>query len=41
VTYGSLSEGPRLNPDLMFDDVFKEMPQNLQRQRDQMRAERG
>jgi 2-oxoisovalerate dehydrogenase E1 component alpha subunit len=40
VTYGTLSDGPRLNPDLMFDDVFKEMPQNLQRQRAQMRAER-
>jgi 2-oxoisovalerate dehydrogenase E1 component alpha subunit len=41
VTYGTLSEGPRLNPDLMFEDVFKEMPAHLQRQRAQMRAEKG
>jgi 2-oxoisovalerate dehydrogenase E1 component alpha subunit len=41
VTYGTLNEGPRLNPDLMFEDVFKDMPQNLERQRAQMRAERG
>ena len=27
--------------DLMFEDVFKEMPQHLQRQRALMRAERG
>jgi 2-oxoisovalerate dehydrogenase E1 component alpha subunit len=40
VTYGTLNEGPRLNPDLMFEDVFKDMPQHLQRQRDQMRAEK-
>ncbi len=39
VTYGMLNEGPRLNPDLMFDDVFKELPPHLQRQREQMRAE--
>jgi hypothetical protein len=36
-----MSEGPKLNSDLMFEDVFKEMPQNLQRQRALMRAERG
>jgi hypothetical protein len=41
VTYGTLSEGPRLNADLMFEDVFKEMPLHLQRQRALMRAERG
>ena len=39
VTYGTLNEGPRLNPDLMFEDVFKDIPARLQRQRDQMRAE--
>jgi len=33
-----LNEGPRLNADLMFEDVFKEMPQNLARQRAAMRA---
>jgi 2-oxoisovalerate dehydrogenase E1 component alpha subunit len=40
-TFGTLSEGPRLNADLMFEDVFKEMPQNLKRQQALMRAERG
>ena len=40
VTYGTMSEGPKLDPDLMFEDVFKEMPQNLKRQRALMRAER-
>jgi 2-oxoisovalerate dehydrogenase E1 component alpha subunit len=39
--FGTLSEGPRLNADLMFEDVFKEMPQNLKRQQALMRAERG
>jgi 2-oxoisovalerate dehydrogenase E1 component alpha subunit len=39
--FGTLSEGPRLNADLMFEDVFKEMPQNLMRQQALMRAERG
>ncbi|HXC22846.1 MAG TPA: thiamine pyrophosphate-dependent enzyme [Steroidobacteraceae bacterium] len=40
-TFGTLSEGPRLNADLMFEDVFKEMPQNLKRQQALMRAERS
>ena len=40
VTYGTLNDGPRLDPDLMFEDVFKEMPVQLQRQRDRMRAEK-
>ena len=39
--HGTLTEGPRLDPDLMFEDVFKEMPQHLLRQREQLRAERG
>jgi 2-oxoisovalerate dehydrogenase E1 component alpha subunit len=41
VSFGTMSEGPKLNADLMFEDVFKDMPQNLLRQRDLMRAERG
>src|SRR5271166_1854720 len=41
VTYGTLNEGPRLDADLMFEDVFKEMPQHLKRQRALMRAERS
>jgi 2-oxoisovalerate dehydrogenase E1 component alpha subunit len=38
---GTMSEGPRLNADLMFEDVFKEMPENLKRQQALMRAERS
>lgn len=41
VAYGSLTEGPRLNSDLMFEDVFKEMPQNLLDQRAELRRERS
>ena len=40
VKFGTMSEAPRLDPDLMFEDVFKEMPQNLQRQQALMRLER-
>ena len=39
--YGTLTEGPRLNRDLMFQDVFKEMPAHLKRQRYQPQAELG
>jgi 2-oxoisovalerate dehydrogenase E1 component alpha subunit len=41
VQYGTLNEGPRLNRDLMFDDVFKELPAHLKKQREQLRAELG
>ena len=41
VTFGTMSEGPRLDADLMFEDVFKDMPQSLERQRAAMRVERG
>jgi 2-oxoisovalerate dehydrogenase E1 component alpha subunit len=40
-SFGTMTEGPKLNADLMFEDVFKEMPQHLERQRALMRAERG
>jgi 2-oxoisovalerate dehydrogenase E1 component alpha subunit len=40
VTFGTLSDGPKLDADLMFEDVFKDMPQHLERQRAAMRAER-
>ncbi|MFZ9059694.1 MAG: thiamine pyrophosphate-dependent enzyme [Steroidobacteraceae bacterium] len=40
VTYGTLNEAPRLDPHLMFEDVFKEMPEHLQRQDAELRAER-
>ena len=39
--YGTLTEGPRLDRDLMFEDVFKEMPRHLLEQREQMRREQG
>ena len=38
--YGTLTEGPRLDPDLMFEDVFKDMPRHLVEQREQLRRER-
>jgi len=38
VKHGTLTEGPRLDPGLMFDDVFKEMPPHLHRQEAEMRA---
>jgi 2-oxoisovalerate dehydrogenase E1 component alpha subunit len=41
VQYGALNEGPRLNRDLMFEDVFKEVPEHLRKQREQLRAEQG
>ncbi len=37
VTYGTLTEGPRLDPLSMFKDVFQEMPVHLQRQREELR----
>lgn len=40
VTHGTLTEAPRLDPHLMFEDVFKEMPEHLKRQDEQLRAER-
>jgi 2-oxoisovalerate dehydrogenase E1 component alpha subunit len=40
VKFGTMSEGPRLDADLMFEDVFKEIPPHLVRQRAQMRSER-
>lgn len=39
VKHGTLTEGPRLDPDLMFDDVFRELPENLKKQRAALRAE--
>jgi 2-oxoisovalerate dehydrogenase E1 component alpha subunit len=39
VSYGTLTESPRLDPHLMFEDVFKEMPPHLQKQAAEMRAE--
>ena len=40
-SFGTMTEGPRLNADLMFEDVFKDMPEHLQKQRALMREERS
>ena len=39
LTYGTMNDGPRLNRDLMFEDVFKELPEHLRRERELLRAE--
>ncbi len=39
-SYGMLNEGPFLDASLMFEDIFKEIPDNLKAQRDAWRAER-
>lgn len=41
VSYGTMTEPPSLDPDTLFEDVFKEMPDSLVRQREQLRALRG
>src|ERR1700759_3859533 len=41
VTYGTLTEGPTLDPDTMFEDVYRHMPPHLQRQREQLKALRA
>jgi 2-oxoisovalerate dehydrogenase E1 component alpha subunit len=37
-TYGTLAGGPALDPLTMFEDVLKDMPANLAREREEMRA---
>ena len=39
VTYGTLTEPPRLDAHMMFEDVFKEMPAHLKQQEAALRAE--
>ena len=39
VASGTLNEGPRLDPALMFEVVFKELPPHLREQRDALLAE--
>jgi 2-oxoisovalerate dehydrogenase E1 component alpha subunit len=41
VSFGTLNEPPRLDPGLMFEDVFKEMPEHLRRQEAELREEIG
>jgi 2-oxoisovalerate dehydrogenase E1 component alpha subunit len=40
-SHGTMTDGPRLDADLMFEDVFKEMPEHLKKQQAQLRAERS
>jgi 2-oxoisovalerate dehydrogenase E1 component alpha subunit len=37
-SYGTLTHGPFLDPLTMFEDVFRDMPPNLQREREEMRV---
>ena len=41
ISYGTMTEGPSLHPDTLFEDVFREMPEHLRRQRDELRKIRG
>ena len=41
VSYGTMTEGPKLDVRNMFHDVYEEIPQNLIRQRDQLLALKG
>jgi 2-oxoisovalerate dehydrogenase E1 component alpha subunit len=35
-SYGTLATGPHPSAALMFDDVYKDMPEHLRRQRQQL-----
>ena len=41
VSYGTMTEGPRLDVRVMFDDVYAEVPPHLERQRQELLALRG
>jgi hypothetical protein len=38
LTYGTMTEGPFLDENELFEDVFRDMPAHLIEQREQMRA---
>ena len=38
LTYGTMTEPPMLDRELMFEDVFKDMPAHLKKQRDEMKS---
>ena len=40
-SYGTMTEGPRLDRNELFEDVFKDMPNHLLKQRDELRALEG
>ena len=37
-TYGTMTQGPFLDPSEMFDDVYAELPAHLEKQRREMLA---
>jgi len=41
VRHGTLTEGPRLDPDEMFRDVYRIMPEHLRREREELAALKG
>lgn len=41
VSYGSMTDGPQLDVNEMFDDVFEDIPKNLIRQREQLATLKG
>ncbi len=41
ISFGTMTEGPRLDVREMFDDVYAEVPERLKRQRQQLLALRG
>jgi 2-oxoisovalerate dehydrogenase E1 component alpha subunit len=38
-SHGTMTDGPKLDWRLMFEDVFKDVPEHLKRQREQLRSE--
>jgi 2-oxoisovalerate dehydrogenase E1 component alpha subunit len=40
-SFGTLKEGPRLDPETMFEDVFESLTPTLERQRERFRSLRG
>jgi 2-oxoisovalerate dehydrogenase E1 component alpha subunit len=38
ITYGTMTEGPMLDRALLFEDVYRDLPPHLRRQRDQLMA---
>jgi 2-oxoisovalerate dehydrogenase E1 component alpha subunit len=38
LSYGTMTEGPQLDKNELFEDVFKDMPRHLIEQREQLRA---
>ncbi len=41
MSYGTLTDGPKLDPDEMFEDVFADMPEHLKKQRAHLKSLRS